>query len=136
MWDIWSDYVYAHQMDDQVDFFKVTDITIITQIRDVFFQLKILTPVKVTIVTKVTDITGIFLGCHNMFWMLYLKGYRRYHSYSNYFPLYEHIFAKLEIPKVTKVTKVTIITGIYLVIHIWCWALHYQDYLNSLTLFF
>ena len=59
--------IYAHQMDDHVDFFKVTDITIITQIRDVFFQLKILTPVKVTIVTKVTDITGIFLGCHNIF---------------------------------------------------------------------
>ena len=68
--------------------------------------------------------------------MSYLKGYRRYHSYSNYFPLYEHIFAKLEIPKVTKVTKVTNITGIFLVIHIWFWALHYQDYWNSLTFFF
>ena len=29
--------IYAHQMDDHVDFFKVTDITIGTQIKD-FFQ--------------------------------------------------------------------------------------------------
>ena len=35
-----------------------------------------------------------------------------------------------------KVTKVTNITGIFLVIHIWFWALHYQDYWNSLTFFF
>ena len=28
--------IYAHQMDDHVDFFKVTDITIGTQIKDVF----------------------------------------------------------------------------------------------------
>ena len=33
-------------------------------------------------------------------------------------------------------TKVTNITGIFLVIHIWFWALHYQDYWNSLTFFF
>ena len=58
--------IYAHQMDDHVDFFKVTDITIGTQLR-MFSKLKILTPLKVTIVTKVTDITGIFLGCHNIF---------------------------------------------------------------------
>ena len=46
---------------------KVTDITIVTQIRDVFSQLKILTLLKVTIVTKVTDITRIFSGCQSMF---------------------------------------------------------------------
>ena len=58
--------IYAHQMDDHVDFFKVTDITIGTQLR-MFSKLKILTPLKVTTITKVTDITGIFLGCHNRF---------------------------------------------------------------------
>ena len=46
---------------------KVTNITIITQVRDVFSQLKILTPRKVTIVTKVTDITDIFSSCHNRY---------------------------------------------------------------------
>ena len=33
-------------------------------------------------------------------------------------------------------TKVTNISGIFLVIHILFWALHYQDYWNSLTFFF
>ena len=33
-------------------------------------------------------------------------------------------------------TKVTNNSGIFLVIHIWFWALHYQDYWNSLTFFF
>ena len=38
----------------------------LVQIKDDFSRLKILTPLKVTIVTKVTDITGIFLECHNI----------------------------------------------------------------------
>ena len=32
-----------------------------------FSKLKILTPLKVTIVTKVTDITDIFSNCHNRY---------------------------------------------------------------------
>ena len=97
-----------------------------------FSKHKTLNPLKVTIVTKVTDITGIFLVCHNMFWLLHLKGYRRYHSYSN-----NDDFSKLKIPtplKVTIVTKVTDITGIFLGCHNIFWVLYLKRKVTNITI--
>ena len=65
-------------------------------------------------------------------------GLVRNNKSSNWFILLNFLIIWAHIYKAwnSKVTKVTNITGIFLVIHIWFWALHYQDYWNSLTLFF
>ena len=86
---------------------------------DDFSKLKILTPLKVTIVTKVTDITDIFSSCHNRyvrdFWKvtkvtIVTEITRFLKTCDDY---YFNGWHRIESPKVIDITKVTNITRLY-----------------------